>query len=306
MSDDYRCGVLCYVIAERPQDLSTISAVLSDLGIEVVEPARAFDRTSHRARGWLPEVDFVCVLFQSENGWETPTAVYLEIGEAVGAGTPVLLIAEPPRRLDPALSTLPVVRVPAGSRAALTGHISMFLQSIGREPAPAAPPRALDRTELDSVREELDNLRVEVEHPRYLDHRKLEQLALRLLRATGAEAEEITGTPGIGDFAAWVPGTERFIPGPLLVELRILQRGHIDRSVLDQLQLYALTRDAQWSMLIYYRWERDQEVQLPRGGTWPMVMVFDIEDLAGRLRGQSLAQVLNNERNAIVHGVERR
>jgi hypothetical protein len=36
-----------------------------------------------------------------------------------------------------------------------------------------------------------------------------------------------------------------------------------------------------------------------------MVMVFDIEELAADLREKSLAQILNNERNAIVHGVGR-
>jgi hypothetical protein len=122
------------------------------------------------------------------------------------------------------------------------------------------------------------------------------------LRAAGAEAQETTGTDGIGDIAAWVPGTERFIPGPLLVELKIVRQPQIDRAVLDQLQLYALTRDAQWSILLYYRWDRDQEVRLPRGGAWPMVMVLDIEELASSLHEKTLAQILNNERNAIVHG----
>jgi hypothetical protein len=134
----------------------------------------------------------------------------------------------------------------------------------------------------------------------------MEGLALRLLRAAGAEVQETTGTLGIGDFAAWVPGTERFIPGPLLVELRILRKPQIDRATLDQLQLYALTRDAQWSLLLYYLWDRDRKVRMPTSGTWPMVMVFDIEDLAASLHEKSLAETLNNTRNAILHGVGRR
>jgi hypothetical protein len=136
--------------------------------------------------------------------------------------------------------------------------------------------------------------------------RRIEELALRLLRASGAEAQETTGTDGIGDIAAWVPGTERFIPGPLLVELKLVRRPQIDRATLDQLQLYALARDAQWSVLLYYRWDRNLKVRLPRSGTWPMVMVFDIEELAADLRDRTLAQILNNERNAIVHGAGHR
>lgn len=33
-----------------------------------------------------------------------------------------------------------------------------------------------------------------------------------------------------------------------------------------------------------------------------MVMVLDIEELASSLHEKTLAQILNNERNAIVHG----
>jgi hypothetical protein len=108
--------VRCYLIAEPPTDLSAVRAVLSDLDVEVVEPARAFDSASQVGRGWLPDVDFVCALFSAEHGWETPASVYLEIGEAVGAGIPVLLVAEPPRRLDAALFPLPVVRVPVTNK----------------------------------------------------------------------------------------------------------------------------------------------------------------------------------------------
>jgi hypothetical protein len=297
--------VRCYLIAEPPTDLTAVRTVLSDLGVEVVEPARAFDSAIHVGRGWLPDVDFVCALFSAEHGWETPASVYLEIGEAVGAGIPVLLVAEPPRRLDGALFPLPVVRVPATNKRALARHIHLFLQSVGRPPAPMAPPRTPDTAELSAVSDELAGLRDTgglTGSGAQLASRRIEELALRLLQAAGAEAQETTGTEGTGDIAAWVPGTERFIPGPLLVELKIVRQPQIDRTVLDQLQLYALTRDAQWSILLYYRWDRDQEVRLPRGGAWPTVMVLDIEELASSLHEKTLAQILNNERNAILHG----
>jgi hypothetical protein len=151
--------VRCYLIAEGPTDVSAIRAALSDLGVEVVEPARVFDSAFHPGRGWLPDVDFLCALFPADQGWETPAAVYLEIGQAVGAGIPVLLLAEPSRRLDAALSPLPVVRVPAANRAALASHISLFLQSVGRPPASTAPPRPTTNiAELSSIRDEFAGL----------------------------------------------------------------------------------------------------------------------------------------------------
>ncbi|WP_344617635.1 hypothetical protein [Dactylosporangium salmoneum] len=240
----------CYLIAEPPADLSPVRAALSDLGVEVVEPAHAFDSSIHSGRGWLPDVDFLCVLFAAERGWETPASVFLEIGQAVVSAIPVLVIAEPPRRLDAALSLLPVIRVPARSSAVLAAHIQLFMKSIGRPPVAAAPPRSPDAAELRSVRDELASLRPTTAvggsgEAMHVTARRVEQLAIRLLRAAGAEAQATTGADGIGDIAVWVPGTENFIPGPLLVELRVVRDPIIDRSKLDQLQLYALSRDAQ-------------------------------------------------------------
>lgn len=302
--------VRCYLIAEHPTDLSAVRAVLSDLEVDVVEPARAFDSTSQAGRGWLPDVDFVCAIFPAEDGWETPAAMYLEIGQAVGDNLPILLVAEPPRRLDPALFSLPVARVAVTNKVALASQINLFLRSTKHPSASIGTSRPADAAELGSIREELADLRDassltgggEASHEA---GRRFEQIALRLLQAAGAEAQETTGTEGIGDIAAWVPGTEKFIPGPLLIELKIVRRSRIDRSVLDQLQLYALTRGAQWSILLYYKWDRDLRIQVPKGGTWPMVMVFDIEELASSMQERTLAQVLNNERNAIVHGLGR-
>ncbi len=235
--------------------------------------------------------------------------MYLEIGQAVGADLPILLVAEPPRRLDPALFSLPVARVPTTNKAALASQINLFLRSVGRPSAGVATSRLVDAAELGSIREELAGLREGFSLTgggmAQTSGMRLEQIALRLLRAAGAEAQETTGTDGIGDIAAWVPGTEKFIPGPLLVGVKIVRIPQIDRAVLDQLQLYALTRDAQWSILLYYRWDRDHRVRMPKGGTWPMVMVFDIEELASNMRQKTLAQVLNNERNSLVHGLGR-
>ena len=281
-------------------DLSILRTVLADLGVEAIEADRAFDRVP--PTGWLPAVDFVCAVFSADAGWETPPVVYLEIGQAVGAAVPVLLIAEPRRRLDAALLPLRAVQVALANRVALSGQIALFLQSVGHRPTLPAPASAVDSQELASALDELLGLRsADVQWQTV--PRRLEEIALRLLRAAGADAEPTTGTEGIGDFAAWVPGTERFIPGPLLVEIKALRKPHIERATLDQLQLSAHTRDAQWSLLLYYKQDRDWHVRIPRDGTWPMVMVFDIEDLASHLRQRSLAEILNNTRNAIVHGI---
>jgi len=306
----YRLCVRCYLIAEGPTDLSAVRAALSERGVEPVEPARAFDGPVLGGRGWLPDVDFLCAIFPADHGWETPPAVYLEIGQAVGAGMPVLLIVEPSRRLDPSLSPLPAIRVPVVGTV-LASHIGLFLQSIGRPSTGVEPSRPADSAELSAVHDELRALRDTVTlggsgEARRTTGRRIEELALRLFRAAGAEAADATGADGNGDIAAWVPGTEQFIPGPLLVELKIVRDSILNRAILDQLQHYALTRGAQWSVLLYYRWDLRRKVRLPSGGTWPTVMVFDIEELARDLRHRTLAQILNNERNAIVHGVGKR
>ncbi|HEX8347046.1 MAG TPA: hypothetical protein VF657_20255, partial [Actinoplanes sp.] len=254
----------CYLIAEGPADLSFIRAALSELGVEPVEPARAFD-TPRLGHGWLPDVDFLCALFPADQGWEAPPSVYLEIGQAVGAGVPVLLVAEPQRRLDPALSPLPMVRIPAIGTPVLVSHIRLFLQSIGRPLVGEAPSRPTDAAELSSVQDELRALR-EVGslggggEARQTIGRRIEELALRLFRAGGAEAADATRQDGIGDIAAWVPGTEKFISGPLLVELKLVREARLDRATLDRLQNFALSRGSMWSVLLYYRWNPERKV----------------------------------------------
>ncbi|MEV4348915.1 hypothetical protein AB0J83_31035 [Actinoplanes sp. NPDC049596] len=265
-----------------------------------------FDTTTRAGRGWLPDADFLCVLFPPESGWETPPSVYLEIGQAVGANLPVLLVAEPPRRLDPALFSLQVARVPVTSALALTGQFKLFLESIGA-PAPTGsvpqPIEPVAETSIAAIRGELANLR-EADYASNTSRVAwaLESLALKLLRTAGAEAEEARSADGTGDIAAWVPGTEKYIPGPLVVETKIVRSSGLRKETLNGLQLYALTRDAPWSVLLYYRWDRGLKVRMPPGD-WPAVMVFDIEELANRLQRASLAQVLNNERNVLVHRV---
>jgi hypothetical protein len=285
-------------------DLSAARTALSDLGVEVVEPDRVFDTATIAGRGWLPQVDLLCVLFPAESGWETPASVYLEIGQAVGAKIPVLLVAEPPRRLDPALFALPVVRIPATSALSLAGQFKLFLESVGAPVPSATAPQTVDpaaRVAMSAIQRELSALR-QAGQPSSASTvgRDLEMLAVRLLRTAGADAEQARTADGTGDIASWVPGTEKFIPGPLIVEVKIVRDRVLRKETLDALQLYALTRDAPWSLLLYYRWDHDMKVRLPRGD-WSAVMVFDIEQLAARLEHTPLAQILNNERNALVH-----
>ncbi|MEU4214027.1 hypothetical protein [Actinoplanes sp. NPDC026623] len=306
----YRRNVRCYLIAEHPTDLSSVREVLSDLGVEVVEPAQAFDAATLPRRGWLPTVDMVCAIFPADHGWETPASLYLELGEAVGAGIPVLLFVEPPRRLDAALFSLPVARIPTNNRVALASQFSLFLQSVGKSSELAIPPRRTDSFDLKLISRELAELRQDFEISGFGEAiqstaRRLEDLALRLFKASGAEVVATSDDEGIGDMAAWVPGTERFIPGPLLVEVKILRKGPVARETLEKLQLYALTRDAPWSLLLYYRWKPAGRISNPKGGAWPNVIVLDIEELTRRLRHEPLATVLNNERNAIIHGLDR-
>ena len=299
----------CYLISEPPADLTGIRSVLADLGVGIVEPAHAFDgATSESRQGWLPGVDFVCAVFPVDRGWETPPSVYLEIGEAVGAGVPVMLVAEPPRRLDAGLFPLPVARVPLTSKNALATHLSVFIASFGRSREKEAIPTASVKVaDLKFLSEELAELRLRSNASGSGEAAQslatnFEDIALRLLRAAGAEAEPTIDSDDVGDIAAWVPGTERFIPGPLVVELKILRNGRLERDTLERLKNYALSRDSPWSLLLYFNMDQSRAVRMPKAGNWPMVIVLDIEELAQDLRQMPLAKILNNARNSIVHG----
>ena len=295
----------CYLVGEPIANLAGLRDALSRLDVTVVEAGAAFDSAPSTGSGWIPTVDFLCAVFSSETGWETPVSIYLEIGQALGAGLPVLVIAEPPRKLDPALSPLRVVRVPISNQVALTSHVRRFLDSIGRGETTEAPPSNVERQRLASVRHDLADFRREL---RTLDatsqvgHR-LEQIAVRLFEAAGAELQPARQHNDSADFAVWIPGTEKFLSGPLLVEVKLLRTPRVEYRTLRQLQELALRRGSPLSLLLYFKVARDRPVQWPDHAARAGVIALDIEDLTQRLEEQNLAQIVKNERNALIHGV---
>ncbi|WP_370345213.1 hypothetical protein [Catenulispora sp. MAP5-51] len=291
----------CYLVVEYRCDLSALHDALSDANVEVITPDHAFHMPPSDATGyWLPDVDFVLVVFPARPDWETPPALLLDVGVAIGKGVPVLVIAEPPRKLDAALAPLPLARVPLGHKTALSTRINQFASAIfgGSRPVGDDAP-AVDHRILDSVTLDLEVLREQPFDARRAAH-QFSEIAMRLLRACGAEIEESRVDGGF-DAAGWVPGTETLFPEPLFFEFRLLRRAEVPREKLDQLAGIAARRGGGFGVLIAFPLD-SRPVPWPEN-TWPMVLTFEMTELINELRQQSLATVLRNRRNAVVHGV---
>lgn len=291
--------VRCYLVVEYHVDLSALHEVLRDANVEVVTPDHAFQTPPSDAIGyWLPDVDFVVAVFPARSEWETPPALLLDVGVAIGRGTPVLVIAEPPRKVDAALAPLPVAKVPLGHRAALAARLNQFMSSVrsGSRPVGDDVP-AVDHRILDAVTLELEALRAQPFDQRTA--RQFSEIAMRLLRACGAELEESRRDGGY-DAAGWVPGTETLFPDPLFFEFRLLRRAEVPRTKMDELAGIAARRGAGFGVLIGF--SHDSEPVPWPDTTWPMILTFEIAELIQALRHRSLAAVLRNRRNAAVHG----
>lgn len=293
----------CYLVVEYRCDLSALHEALRETNVEVVTPGRAFQGTPGDSTGyWLPDVDFVLAVFPARSEWETPAALLLDVGIAIGKGVPILIVAEPPRRLDAALAPLPLVRVPLGQKAALAARVSQFVNAIhgGVRPVGDDAP-AVDHRLLDELTHDLEALR---EQPFDASQSPLqfEEITMRLLRACGAELEK--SRPDLGyrhDAAGWVPGTETVFPEPLFFEFRLLRRAEVPRQKLDELAGIAARHGGGFGVLICFSLD-SEPIPWPEA-IWPMVLAFEITDLIRQLRDRPLAAVLRNQRNAAVHGV---
>ncbi|MFC1410737.1 hypothetical protein ACEZCY_16560 [Streptacidiphilus sp. N1-12] len=292
----------CYLVAEQAADTSTLQEVLRAAGIEVVTPERGYAVFARGGRlPWLPEVDFLCVVFAGRLETPTPPALYMDIGVAIGLGLPTLVIVEPPRTADSVLAPLQVVQMPLGSASALSFRLNAFLKSIGQSRIDPIEQTRPDIQTLHTFRQELDTLSESENSSSSSKYQHFEDIVVKLLEACGASTE---GGPRSGDqgfdIAAWVPGTETVLPGPLLIESKLVSRSVLSRSDFDKLQHTAASRNAAMGLLLYYSLSR-QPLRPPLG-FWPMVISFEVGNLLTLLEQQSLAQLIVRARNAVVHG----
>lgn len=290
----------CYLVVEYQYDLSALHRALHEANVETVIPERAFQTPPEDATGyWLPEVDFVLAVFPERSSWETPPALLLDIGVAIGKGIPVLLIAEPPRRVDASLAPLPLAAISLHNQAALTEQITRFISSIesSHRPVGEDAPR-VDHRVLDAISLDLEALRDSPLDSGQSGYR-FEEIALRLLRAAGAEVER--GNLDFGhDAAGWVPGTETLFSDPLLFQFKLLQEPRVPPATLAKLADYVARRGAGFGVMICFS-TSPATIKWPEN-TSPSVIAFEIMDLLRQLRTQTLAAVLRNRRNAAVHG----
>ncbi|WP_177227145.1 hypothetical protein [Nonomuraea pusilla] len=269
--------------------------------MEVVTPERALQAPPADATGyWLPDVDFVVAVFPARSGWETPSALFLDIGVAIGKHIPVLLIAEPPRKVDSSLAPLPLARVSLTNQPTLAARIKQFISVISNDFRPVGedPPR-VDHHMLDAISRDLEVLREQQlvsDQSAYL----FEEIALRLLRAGGADVEAGNKQDMGYDAAGWVRGTETIFPDPLLFEFKLLREPRVAQQILAELAGKIAKRGASFGVIICFSIDPGP-VRWP-DSPWPLLIGFEITDLIQLLRGQTLAAVLRNRRNAIVHG----
>ena len=296
-------GVRCALTSHASVDLTTITRVLNELGADVVE-------------GWPgdlqsmdgpPELDFLCAVFapRSPHAFEdsdltvAPPAVYFEIGLALGAKIPVLLIVAPDSHVPFTLSGLQYVTSTGDNAEALRLHLAAFINRFGRLlPNPIMVQRLVSKSVLDDAQRSLSRLdQQSTSHPES-NAKRFEAIVARILsEGTGGSVSAPESRSG-ADIALWIEPI-----GLVVVELKI---GRLNSTLLaaaeEQLSKYVIDARANFGLVVFHdvtgRIHKNQPSK-------PFIGRTSITDLIGALRVKSLDQVLYSERSAVVHGAWR-
>lgn len=301
----------CLLIAPADVNVSVLTSVLVDQGIEVVS-ASDLGAGVTLAQSALDLVDWAVAVLpsQSAQGWDGFAAILIEIGVAAGRGVPLLVIAEPPDQPPPALAGVTIVRTPIDHVDALRLHLRMFMLAVasaGTRRPPRSAPVVLAPSSLADLRARLDMIRssrqvADMSRGPVPTNRGelLERLVYEILSEAGAVLAinvELSRNRE-ADAVAYVPGTESVL-GTIIVEVKLRRLTQVDlRRTEQQLMASMMAGRAGFGLLVYDDLMADaREVR-----TTPFMLALSIDELLTQLEHTSLSDLLLRARNRAVHG----
>jgi len=265
----------------------------------------------------LNEVDLLIAVLPQKREMAHSSAIFTEIGIALGKGWPVLLLRREGALAGPGLLGVPSLPMPlelgVGGPAAsdLTLSLDLFLRGVRRglaEPERTRLTEADRRGELVPLdlayaRQSLEKLRLAAPPVQGLD---FERFVASLLEAAGAQVGGIgprSGTLEAGsgvDLAFTVPGEEQRL-GVVVVQVKV--RPEIGaarwRTAQQHLQAYVLSSGAGLGMLIF----NDATANKRPRPTVPLVLTMGIDEMLDGLSERSLAETVIQARNRAVHAL---
>jgi hypothetical protein len=301
----------CFIIAPIDVNILLIEKLLKERNIKTYDPSQISltEYISSSVQKEIRNSDFVIAIVSFK---EAKPNIFYELGLARGAGKPVFLIIQDDGPIPVDLTDMVYVRTTLGNHLAIAFALDQFISKYkhklvsGLEKSPyrgrfasrtlvrSRKKRKPSVTPLQGSLENIAKSGTEAEFESFLTG---------LLKSEGViltqhyEAKE-TGA----DMALWIDSLENKLGNPLLVELKFgrLSEPSLERAE-KRLRHYLTVTNTRTGLLIYLEPSGKRFRQAK--AALPLVIRFDVRDLTNRLAYQSLASVLLQERNRIVHGV---
>jgi predicted nucleotide-binding protein len=310
----------CFIVVSpnlTPSHVERYSRFLRERGFSVVIP---WDMQFQPGRPFLESLvdeisrtDLVLVLMGGElPGAASSTVAHelgqaranvpLELGIAIGRGTPVILVSEPDVRIPSDLAGILSVRTSPTDLSSLGFAIDQILAAapigsrtrLHRRTSTEQKSKPLGRAAA-ALKAEVERMGVNASEVELL------QVIRRALELSNVEniTERHTPERGFGvDFAVWSDDLVPFVGSPLLIELK--QQITSPRAI-ETLKHSALASPGSWLLLLYLHAE---DPVLDRANrAIPNLIAISITGLLDALTKSSLTDVIRRLRNQRVHGV---
>lgn len=297
----------CFIVASIAVNIETLRSALANRGIQVRDalslpsgPGSILGAIESAIRG----ADFICAIIVPQM---SPNVLF-EIGLAYGARKPLFLIVDKGADLPANLKDIFYVRASPSDAKAIEFNLNHFLEHQARgvsrkypeifrdsQGGPYIPSSSLK----GMLRATLESLQRSEGAEAAL---ALESLVADLFAEASAVVAQERYHPDAGaDMAVWLDDIESSLGNPLLVEVK---SGRLSQRRLEQAELqlrrYLTQTNAQAGLLVYF----DQAGQrFPSSSSmWPLVVRFDVRDLADIISRGELVATLLKERNKAAHG----
>lgn len=238
----------------------------------------------------IRKADFVCAYIPSKPN----NNIFFEMGIARGLKKPIFLIIEEKENLDIYLQDMVYVIASIEDENAIEFALDQFLNNYRQTFQHLRSDKvAKEKFDTESFKHKLKMVKSSTELECFLV-----ELFENLDGVTVAKKDKYANK-GI-DMALWVDKLEYNLGNPVLVELKNYFSFSMLSNAENQLRQYLNKTNSNLGLLIYVN-KDICEIKKPKIKK-PMVIWLELHDLVQKLSESSLAEIIINERNEMLHG----
>lgn len=285
----------CFISAPFGCNTDPISEALAEAGVkpfridEIIPDRTVVDTISDG----IASSDFVCAFFPRNF---SSTTTFFELGAAIGARVPTLVLIESGVSVPSDLVGLLTVQVDLANPDTLRTAVRGFVASFDKPQSKSAPLRPRTERKIDSAKAVVEFRALPENEP----HR-FEEFIGELFRDAGFKTAVEIGPDNGVDMALWIDRLGPIMGTLVLVEVKSQRvRPNDWNEIIDRLRTYLLGAGSYCGVVI----TRDR---LPPGvpavtPAMPLVMTFSADEVIALLGRARFTDELITRRNLAVHG----